>query len=49
MNLEKVIKISKKVDLNLSWNKNIEDNILVVKFHFKKFNGGIEYLFTPKR
>lgn len=46
--LLRAARISKKADIGLSWNKNIEDNILVVKFHFKKFNGGIEYLFTPK-
>lgn len=46
--LLRAAQISKKVDIGLSWNKNIKDNILFVKFHFKRFDGGIEYLFTPK-
>ncbi|NPV65498.1 MAG: hypothetical protein HPY63_08365 [Methanobacteriaceae archaeon] len=41
-------KISKKVDLNLSWNEKINDNLLVVEFHFKNFEDTIKYLFTPK-
>lgn len=41
-------KISKKVDLNLSWNDKINDNVLVVEFYFKNFEGTIKYLFTPK-
>lgn len=46
--LLKPSKISKKVDLNLSWNDKINDNLLVVEFYFKNFEGTIKYLFTPK-
>jgi len=41
-------KISKKADLNLSWSDKINDNVLVVTFYFKNFEGTINYLFTPK-
>lgn len=41
-------KISKKVDLNLSWNDKIKDNVLVVTFHSKNSENTIKYLFTPK-
>ena len=41
-------KLSNNVEVKFKWNKNIEDNLLIVKCNFKDYNGYAKYLFTPK-
>jgi len=46
--LLKPSKLAKKVEINLSFNKKLNDNLLILKFYYNGSNSTLKYLFTPK-